>query len=135
FAPLAGAIQAAADGAHDIAFEVLHPTGLQTGQTYRRLIARARTLYRPDDLGAASSDANALLSLGTLQALALPGVQHQLVFTPGLVAQVYQRSGSALLPVPADVLGSVAADGGAYVDLDGDGHWWQPSSRGFYSAA
>jgi RHS repeat-associated protein len=134
FATLAGAIEAAADGAHDIAFEALHPTGLQTGQTYRRLIARARILYRPDDLGDASSDANALLSLGTLQALALPGVQYQLVFTPGLVARVYQRSGSALLPVPADVLGSVAPDGGAYVDLDGDGNWWQPSSRGFYSA-
>jgi RHS repeat-associated protein len=133
YAQMASAIQTAADGAHDIAFEVQDPSGLQPGQTYRRLIARARIMYRPDDVGAAASDADALLPLGTLQALALPGTQYQLVFTPGLVSQVYRRAGSALLPVPADVLASIAADGGGYVDLDGDGHWWQPSSRVFYS--
>ncbi|VVQ21613.1 SpvB/TcaC N-terminal domain-containing protein [Pseudomonas fluorescens] len=133
FTQLASAIQTAADGAHDIAFEDLNPSGLQAGQTYRRLIARASTCYRPDDMGAAAADANALLPPGTLEALALPGVQYQLVFTPGLVSQVYRRDGAALLPVPADVLASIAADGGGYVDLNGDGHWWQPSSRVFYS--
>lgn len=131
FAQLADGIQTAADGAHDIAFEDLHPTGLQAEQTYRRLIARTRIQYRPDDMGATAGDANALLAPGQLEALALPGIQHQLVFTPGLLSQVYQRAGAALLPVPADVLGSVAGDGGGYVDLDGDGHWWLPSSRVF----
>jgi RHS repeat-associated protein len=132
FAQLAGAIQTASDGAHDVAFEVLHPAGLSAGQTYRRLIARTRILYRPDDMGASTSDANALLPPGKLEALALAGIQYQLVFTPGLVSQVYQRGGSALLSAPAAVLGSIAKDGGGYVDLDGDGHWWQPSDRAFH---
>ena len=128
---MAGAIQTASDGAHDIAFEVLHPPGLQPDQTYRRLIERKRILYRPDDMGAATSDANALLPPGNLQTLALPGIEYRLVFTSGLVSQVYQRGGSALLPAPAAVLGSTAKDGGGYVDLDGDGHWWRPSPRVF----
>ncbi|HEY6924748.1 MAG TPA: SpvB/TcaC N-terminal domain-containing protein, partial [Steroidobacteraceae bacterium] len=131
FSQLASTLQAAADGAHDVAFEALPPSGLQSGQTYRRLIARTRVLYRPDDMGAASSDANALLPLAELETLALPGVQYQLVFTPGLVSRVYQRGGFALVPVPAAVLGSLAKDGGGYVDLDGDGHWWRPTVRAF----
>ena len=135
FAAMAGAIQGAADGAHDIAFEVLNPTGLQAAQAYRRRLAVSRTLYRPDDMGASTADANALLPLGKVETLALPGVQYQLVFTPGLVSQVYQRAGDALLPVPASVLGSAAANGGGYVDLDGDGHWWQPSVRVFHAPA
>lgn len=133
FARLADALRNAADGAHDIAFENQNPSGLSPGQTYRRLIARTRTLYRPDDMGAAASDVNALLPLGQLESLALSGNQYRLVFTPGLVSQVYQRGGSALLPAPAAVLGSVANDGGGYVDLDSDGHWWQPSARVFHS--
>lgn len=131
FAALQSGIQIAGDGAHDIAFEDLQPAGLQAGQPYRRLIARTRTLYRPDDLGTATSDANALLPLGQLESLALAGAQYKLVFTPGLIPQVYRRGGSALLPLPADVLGSVAKDGGGYVDLDGDDHWWLPSVRAF----
>jgi RHS repeat-associated protein len=131
FATLQSAIQIASDGTHDIVFESLSPSSLQAGQTYRRLLSRKRALYRPDDMGAASSDANALLPLGALETLALTGVQYQLVFTPGLIAQVYQRGGSSLLPSPDAVLGSVAADGGGYVDLDGDGHWWRPSGRVF----
>lgn len=134
-AQLADGLRTAADGAHDIAFEDLTPTGLQAGQTYRRLIARTRILYRPDDMGAAASDANALLAPGQLEALALPGIQYRLVFTPGLVSQVYRREGAALLPAPGDVLGSTGSDGGGYVDLDGDGHWWLPSSRVFQAPA
>lgn len=131
FAELQRGIQIAADGAHDIPFEVLNPSGLQAGQTYRRLTACTRILYRPDDMGAAASDANALLPLGRLETLALAGIQYQLVFTPGLISKVYQRGGSSLLPLPATVLGSIAKDGGGYVDLDGDGHWWRPSVRVF----
>jgi hypothetical protein len=29
----------------------------------------------------------------------------------------------------------VAADGGGYVDLDSDGHWWIPSGRIYYALA
>ena len=38
----------------------------------------------------------------------------------------------ALLPNPASVLASIGADGGGYVDLDGDGNWWIPSGRAYY---
>ena len=38
-----------------------------------------------------------------------------------------------MLPNSADELGGQGADRGGYVDLDGDGHWWIPSGRVFYS--
>jgi RHS repeat-associated protein len=136
FAELQTKIANASDGAHDLPFENLNPTGLTAGQPYRRLLDRTRTLYRPDDMGAAAgADPNALLPLGTVESLALPGSNYKLAFTPGLITQVYQRGGSALLATPATVLGSVAGDGGGYVDLDGDGNWWVPSGRIFYLAA
>ena len=40
--------------------------------------------------------------------------------------------GTPLLSDPVAVLGSRAGDGGGYVDLDGDGHWWTPSGRLFH---
>ena len=89
--------------------------------TQKRLIEHVRTLYRPDDLGVAQNDPLALLPLGTLQPLALPGESYKLAFTPGLLAEVFQRNGQALLPNPADVLGGPGADRGGYVDLDGNG--------------
>jgi RHS repeat-associated protein len=131
FGELLAAIEAASDGTHDIAFEDPNPA-LNGGEPYRRLIARTRTLYRPDDMGAAAGDPLALLPLTQLQPRALPGAAYKMVFTPGLVAQIYQRNGSALVPAPPTVLGSVAADGGGYVDLDGDGAFWLPSGRQFY---
>lgn len=130
-------VKQASDSYHDILYENLDPTGLNTGEVYRRLVACVRTYYRPDDMGAAPSpgDPNLLLGLGKLESLALPGSSYKLAFTPGLIPQVYQRSGAALLPTPAAVLGSVNADGGGYFDLDGDGRWWAPSGRVFYFPA
>jgi hypothetical protein len=107
----------ATSGTHDIAFEDLHPA-LNGDKPYRRLIARTRTLYRPDEMGAAAGDPLALLLLTQ-------------AFTPRLVAQVHQRNGSALMPAPAAVRGNLAADGGGYVDLDGDGAFWLHSGRRF----
>lgn len=135
FDEIASKILAASDGAHDIAFENLHPTGLTPNQPYRRLLKSTRTYYRPNDMGASANDANALLPLGTLQSLALAGNDYKLAFTPGLISAVYQRAGTALLPSPPAVLGSIAADGGGYIDLDGNGNWWVPSGRMFFSAA
>jgi len=132
FEELRTQVLAAGDGAHDIPYENTNPTGLTAHQPYRRLLERKRTLYRPDDMGAASGDPKVLLTLGTLQPLALPGSSYKLAFTPGLISQVYQRGGAALLPTPASVLSSTSSDGGGYVDLDGDGHWWVPSGRLFY---
>ena len=135
FAELQRKVRAAGDGMHDIPYESLNPTGLNADQPYRRLIGRQRTVYRPDDMGAAVGDSSALLPLAKLESLALPGSSYKLAFTSGLIAQVYQRGGTALLPAPSGVLGSVAADGGGYVDLDGDGQWWIPSGRVFYLPA
>ena len=44
-----------------------------------------RTLYRSDDL-------TALLPLGDIESLALPGESYKLAFTPGLLAQVFERT-------------------------------------------
>ncbi len=132
FAELTGVLAGLADGLHDVPYEDVDPGGLTPGQAYRRLIGQSRSYYRPDDLGAAAGDPRALLPLGTLQSLALPGATYRLAFTPGLITQVYQRGGTALLPDPASVLGSTSADGGGYVDLDGNGCWWIPGGRTYY---
>jgi RHS repeat-associated protein len=123
----------ASDGNHDLPYEDIYATGATANHPYRRLIEHVRTLYRPDDLGAAQSDPLELLPLGTVEPLALPGESYKLAFTPGLLTKVFQRNGQALLPNPADVLGGQGADKGGYVDLDGDGHWWVPSGRVLYS--
>jgi RHS repeat-associated protein len=128
-------VQNAGDGLHDISYENLNPAGLNAGEPYRRQIACTRTFYRPDDMGAAAGDAKALLPLGILQPLALRGNSYKLAFTPGLISQVYRRGATSLLPTPTAVLGSTAGDGGGYVDLDGDGHWWAPSGRVFFTPA
>src|SRR5437867_12571065 len=99
-----------------------HPT---SGRQ-RRLIEQMRTLYRKNDL-------TALLNLEKLESRALPGESYKLAFTPGLLAQVFKRTGQALLPNPADVLGGQGADRGGYVDLDGNSQWWIPSGRAFLS--
>lgn len=101
------------------------------GNQRRRPIERLRTLYRRDDL-------TGLLPLGQLQPLALPGESYKLAFTPDLVTQVYQRSGAPLIPAPGQVLPTDVANAqwasrGGYVDLDGNGHWWLPSGRSFFT--
>jgi RHS repeat-associated protein len=119
--------------------------GAPTSGRQRRLIEHARTLYRPDDLGAAQNDPLALLSLGRLERLALPGEAYRLAFTPGLLAQVFQRDGQSLLPDPADVLGGQGGHRGGYLSsqqltadgrfpiTDPDDHWWIPTGRVFLS--
>ena len=104
----------------------------------KRLIEHVRTLYRKDDL-------TALRPLGEVEPLALPGESYKLVFTPGLLGQVFQQGGQPLLPNPADVLGGQTADRGGYVvsqdvkaagafpDTDPDDHWWLPAGRVFLS--
>lgn len=102
-------------------------------KTQKRPVEHVRMLYRKDDL-------TGLLPLGQVQAIALPGENYKLAFTPGLISQIYKRKiGTSpeenLLPNPAQLLGSTAADGGGYVDLDGNGNWWVPSGRIFFDVA
>ena len=113
----------------EVAYEAAPTHGRQ-----RRLIEQVRTLYRSDDL-------TALLPLGNVEPLALRGESYRLAFTPGLLAQVFQRGGQPLIPNPANVLGGQAADRGAYLpseelkadgrfpNTDPDGHWWIPTGR------
>jgi RHS repeat-associated protein len=106
-----------------------------SGVLQKRLIEHMRTLYRPNDLGASqNNNPLALLPLGIMESLALPGENYKLAFTPGLLDQVYVRKGQRLLPAdPADVLEGGGADRGGYVNLDDDGYWWIPSGRMFLS--
>ena len=111
-----------------------------SGSRRRRPIEHLRTLYRPNDLGAAAGNAIQLLPLGQLESLALPGESYKLAFTPGLLDAVFQRPRTGqpaeeLLPNAdrVQVLGSQGAGQGGYVDLQGNGHWWLPSGRSFFS--
>ncbi len=101
----------------------------------KRLIEQVRTYYRPNDLGAVQNNNPLIfLPLGNMESQALPGESYQLTFTPGLLNNVYKRSGQSLLPVnPADVLEGGGAERGGYVDLDNNGYWWLPSGRVFFS--
>ena len=115
-----------------------------TGSNVRRLVQSVRTLYRPDDLGAAANDANALLPFGIAGARGLPGETYKLAFTATLLTNVFKRSQPGLpdedlLPDPPSiVMGDTGPCCGGYVDLDFDlnlkGCWWVPSGRIFYSA-
>ena len=111
----------------------------------RRLIEEVRTLYRPT-IWIAGNDPMALLPLGSAEPLALPGETYQLAFTSRLISQLYTRPRpnqpgqpdrkSVARPagvLPADVSAGKVADRGGYVDLEGDGNWWMPSGRVFYS--
>ena len=64
--------------AHEIAYEI-KPSGTET---QKRLIERVRTLYRKNDLSAPNP-------LGQINSLALIYESYRLVFTPGLLTQVF----------------------------------------------
>jgi RHS repeat-associated protein len=109
-----------------------------TNGRQRRLVERHRTLFR-------RSDMTGLLPLGELEPIALPGENYRLAFTPALVADAYQRGGSALMADPATILGAATGDGGGYVlskvakadgrfpASDADGLCWRPSGRVYLS--
>ncbi len=131
-------VQPGAEGFVQILDSEIHYEEQPTEGRQRRLIEAARTYYRPDDLGSVQNDALALLPFGHVGRLALPGEAYRLAFTPGLLAQVYERTRGgqppeSLIPSPADVLAGAGPDQGGYLDLEGDSHWWSPSGRVFCS--
>jgi len=93
-----------------------------TNGKQRRLIEQVRTLYRKNDL-------TDLLALGTVESLVLPGESYKLAFTPGLAQQIYVDSGKLSTVEQNNVL----ANEGGYVHSEGDGNWWIPSGRIFFS--
>jgi RHS repeat-associated protein len=125
-AAVAGA--GAGDGRHDLPSEDWQSAGATEPAPYRRLLKQSRNLYRSNRL-------DRLLPQGSLESLALPGESYHLAFTASLLAATYgpnDRYPGGLLPDPAAVLGSRGADGGGYLDLDGDGRWWVPTGRVFF---
>ena len=92
-------------------------------QLQKRLIEQVRTLYRPNDLGGTPDDPLALLPLGKVESLALPGESYKLALTPGLLAQVYGgKVSNAMLETE-----------GRYVHSEGDTNWWLRAGRIFLS--
>ena len=94
----------------------------------KRLIEHVRTRYRKDDL-------TALLPLGDVEPMALPGESYRLALTPGLLAHVFKRENTGqveeyLLPSPTLLLEGQGHDQGGYVTIDGS--WWTRSGLIFY---
>lgn len=110
------------DALEEIQYEAIPSTTSQQ----KRLIEHVQTRYRKNDLS------EPLLTLGLVESLALPGESYKLAFTPGLLAQAFQRNGQALLPDLATVLGGNGGDQGGYVDLERNGQWWLSSGRSFF---
>jgi RHS repeat-associated protein len=108
---------AAAATAADIPYETT-PSGTSA---QRRLFHRVRTSYLADDLSGP-------LPAGQTGSLALVSAAYRLVYTPGLLSDIYGSKISL-----ADLTALLGTQGG-YLDLDGDGCQWSPSSRPFYSA-
>ncbi len=108
-------VTAASDGAHDLPFEDVAGTGATSGQPFRRLTGRTRTVYRRDDLSGP-------LPSGTVEPLAAPFEVYTLAFTPALLTHVFGGR----------ITDAMLVEGG-YVHLDDDAEWWSPSGRVSYS--
>src|SRR5208337_57028 len=92
-----------------------------TGATpQKRMIGRARTIYRANDLSGP-------LPACQVDSLALVDRTYQLTMTPGLIPQVYSAKTTTAAATAA------ATGGGGFADIDSDGSWWAPSARVFYS--
>lgn len=94
-----------------------------SGSLDKRLIEHVRTLYRPNDLGLSQNDSLALLPLGLMESLALPGESYKLALTSRLVSNVFG----------AKTTDSIFQTEGRYVHSDGDADWWLSSGRAFFS--
>ncbi len=86
------------------------------GTLQKRLLERARSLYRRDDLSGS-------LALGELQSLALPFESYQLAFVPEHLGLVFGDR----------VTENMLADDGRYVHFQADDNWWIPSGQVFFS--
>ncbi len=113
----AGTLEAVSSAAR-IDYHQIPTDGLQ-----KRIIEQVRTHYRPDDLGDAQNDLLALLPLGVVESLALPGESYGLAFTPEHLTAIYGDR------INEDML----TEEGAYVHSEGDTNWWIPSGRSFFS--
>jgi RHS repeat-associated protein len=86
---------------------------------YRRLLEHQRTQYRSNRL-------DAILSLGQVQSLALPGDRYTLAFPDQLIQSIFVHRAEEAI--------GILLESGGYVDLNRDGNLWRPSGRVFYAA-
>jgi RHS repeat-associated protein len=113
----------ASDGSHDLPHEDVEGSGVSGTDAFRRLLARARTFYRRNDLDGA-------LALGTLESLALLFSIDELAFTEGLATQTYVDSEK----LTETELETILADEGKYIHSGGDSGWWTTTPRVFHSS-
>jgi RHS repeat-associated protein len=109
-------IGALAATAAAIPYEATPPTEAPT----KRLVERVRTLYRADHLAG-------LLPFGVVEALALPGEAYKQALTEGMLELFVEKASLE------EMRGIMASSAGAYRDIEGDGPFWLPSGRVFYS--
>jgi RHS repeat-associated protein len=112
---------AAVDTIAAAAGEIAYEAQSTPGQTEKRLIAQLRTLYRKNDL-------SALLPVGKIESMALPGESYKLALTLGLL-DIFQLKASR-----AELIAPLTGSEGGYCNLDGNGRLWISSGRAFYSA-
>ncbi len=124
FEELKNQVDRACDGWHDLPYEDIDAVGAVRDVPYRRLLEETRTYYRADKL-------DRVLPLGVTEALALPGENYKLVFTPGLLHHVYRRNEphENLIPNSDRVL----ERDGQYRRMEGTEGWWAPSGHVFFS--
>jgi len=100
------------------AHEIPYDANATERRVEKRLIERQRSLYRTNDL-------EGLLPLGRVESMALPGESYKLALTSGLL-EVFRAKAT-----PEEMRSILGA--AEYRDLDGDGPFWIPSGRAFYS--
>lgn len=135
---LAEAIDAAADGDHDLSYEDVGAAGADDAEPWRRLVEAGRMLYRDDDL-------KGPMPLGRSGTMGHPAEGYRLAFTASLIDAVYTRPAAggaeALIPDPVTTLGTQGGyargdalrDAGLFPATDEDGMWWIPSGRTRFS--
>jgi RHS repeat-associated protein len=109
------------DGTHDIPYESIPASdvdgaGMPATAPTRRVVHQSRTLYRSDHL-------TALLPLGQLESLALPGDAYRAALTPGMLTNIFGAT-----------VTSATLSEGAYVQLPGETAWWLPTGQVRYSS-
>ena len=119
---LRGLIAAASDGSHDLPYEDVNGSGIDSSSTapFRRLIDHVRVTYRRNDLRSA-------LPAGALESLALPFDTRKLALTSSLAARLFVATDKLDDAILEDALTSAG-----YV-RERDGGWWIASRRVAYS--
>jgi RHS repeat-associated protein len=102
------------------ATEIPYEASPDPGKTQKRLIENMRIQYRRDDF-------TGLLPVGALQSLALPGESFRQSLTAGLL-DLFAAKASA-----DELMAILNRRETGYRDLEGDGPFWIPSGRIYYS--